>query len=201
MSKPSSLTLANRYQEGEVVADLLDTVVEAHGGLKRWNELETVIATVGEYYKLRIAAPGSSTAASRSALLELHASSRPSFGPYLRCAEQLSQPVQACGREPSAPEQPNLCCQSLAVDRRLCKYRTAGRRAFSREMPITQRHTISRHHLEANPRCSAAWTGLLEARGSLVEVLVEAASRGGTGYIMLELARYVADADVSAASE
>jgi hypothetical protein len=43
---------------------------------------------------------------------------------------------------------------------------------------------------------------LLEARGSLVEVLVEAASRGGTGYIMLELARDMyADADGSAASE
>jgi hypothetical protein len=30
-------------------------------------------------------------------------------------------------------------------------------------------------------RSSAAWTGLLEAYGSLVEVLVEAASSGGTG--------------------
>jgi hypothetical protein len=69
----------------------------------------------------------------------------------------------------------------LATDRRVG--------AFSREAPVTQRHTIDRHHLEANPRCSAAWTGLLEARGSLVEVLVEAASRGSTGYIMLELAR------------
>jgi hypothetical protein len=63
----------------------------------------------------------------------------------------------------------------------------AGLCALSRTVPVTQRHTIDRHHLEANLRCSAAWTGLLEARGSLVEVLVEAASRGGTGCIMLEL--------------
>jgi hypothetical protein len=57
--------------------------------------------------------------------------------------------------------------------------RSAGRRAFSRT--VTQRHTVDRYHLEADLRSSPGWTGLLEARGSLVEVLVEAASSGGTG--------------------
>src|SRR5207249_4214799 len=48
ISRPSSLTLANRYQEGEVMADLLGTVVEAHGGVERWNELETVTAHLAQ---------------------------------------------------------------------------------------------------------------------------------------------------------
>jgi hypothetical protein len=48
-------------------------------------------------------------------------------------------------------------------------------------MPVTQRHTISWHHLEADLRFRAAWSGLLEIHGSLVEVLVEVASSGGTG--------------------
>jgi len=45
------------------------------------------------------------------------------------------------------------------------------------------------HHLEADLRFSAAWTGLPEAHRSLVEVLVEAAASGACGHIMLELAR------------
>jgi len=40
---------------------------------------------------------------------------------------------------------------------------------------VTRRDTVDRHHL------STGWTGLLEAHGSLVEVLVEAASSGETG--------------------
>ena len=55
-------------------------------------------------------------------------------------------------------------------------------------MPVTQRHTVDRHHLEADLRFSADWTGLLEANGSLVEVPVDAASSDGE-HIMLELAR------------
>lgn len=61
---------------------------------------------------------------------------------------------------------------------------SAGRCAFPRRVPVTQRHIADQHHLEANLRSSAAWTGLLEAHGSLVEVLVETASGGGTGTIV-----------------
>jgi hypothetical protein len=56
-------------------------------------------------------------------------------------------------------------------------------------VPVTQRHVVDRHHLEANLRFSAAWTGLPEAHRSLVEVLVEAAASSACGHIMLELAR------------
>jgi len=68
-------------------------------------------------------------------------------------------------------------------------YRTAGPRGFSRTVPVTQRHAVDRHHLEADLRFSAAWTGLPEAHRSLVEVLVEAASSSACGHIRLELAR------------
>jgi hypothetical protein len=56
-------------------------------------------------------------------------------------------------------------------------------------VPVTQRHAVDRHHLEADLRFSAAWTGLLEVHRSLVEVLVEAAAFSDDGHIMLELAR------------
>lgn len=59
-------------------------------------------------------------------------------------------------------------------------HRTAGLRAFCRTMPVTQRHTVDRHHLKADLRYRTGWTGL-ETYGSLVEYLVEAASSGGTG--------------------
>lgn len=66
---------------------------------------------------------------------------------------------------------------------------SAGPRGFSWTVPVTQRHVVDRHHLEANLRFSAAWTGLPEAHRSLVEVLVEAAASSACGHIMLELAR------------
>jgi hypothetical protein len=62
-------------------------------------------------------------------------------------------------------------------------------RAFSRTVPVTQRHAVDRHHLKADLRFSAAWTGLPEAHRSLVEVLVEAAASSACGHIMLELPR------------
>jgi hypothetical protein len=46
---------------------------------------------------------------------------------------------------------------------------------------VTQRHVVDRYHLEADLRFNAAWTGLLEAHGSLVEILVEAATSSGAG--------------------
>jgi hypothetical protein len=48
-------------------------------------------------------------------------------------------------------------------------------------MPVTQRHTVDRHHLEADLRSGIGWTDLLEAHESLAEVLVETASSDGTG--------------------
>src|SRR5213593_2853518 len=57
----------------------------------------------------------------------------------------------------------------------------SARRAFSRIVPVTQRHAIDRHHLETNSRFSVAWAGPLETHESLAEVLVEAASSGGAG--------------------
>ena len=56
-------------------------------------------------------------------------------------------------------------------------------------MSVTQRHAVDRHHLEADLRFSAAWTGLPDAHRSLVEVLVEAVASSACGHIMLELAR------------
>jgi hypothetical protein len=38
---PACFRIAELIQEEEVMTDLLDNVVEAHEGLKRWNELET----------------------------------------------------------------------------------------------------------------------------------------------------------------
>jgi hypothetical protein len=58
---------------------------------------------------------------------------------------------------------------------------TAARRAFSQSAPVTQRHIFKQHHREADLRSSTGRARLLEADGSLVEVLVEAASNGGTG--------------------
>jgi hypothetical protein len=43
------------------------------------------------------------------------------------------------------------------------------------------RHTIDRHHLEAKPSTQYRLDWLLEIHGSLVEVLVEAASSGDAG--------------------
>ncbi len=52
-SKPSSATLANRKgspepQKEEATTDRLDHVVEANGGLQRWNELDTVSARLAQ---------------------------------------------------------------------------------------------------------------------------------------------------------
>src|ERR1700678_145018 len=32
------------HERGRVMSDLLDTVIEAHGGLERWNELDAISA-------------------------------------------------------------------------------------------------------------------------------------------------------------
>lgn len=58
-----------------------------------------------------------------------------------------------------------------------------GQRTSSRTAPVTQRHTVDRHHLEGNLRSSADWTGLLEAARPWVagQVHVEAASSSGMG--------------------
>ena len=59
--------------------------------------------------------------------------------------------------------------------------RSAGQRAFSRTALVAQRHTFDRHRAEAGLRFSTGWTGLPETYESLVEVLAETASSGGTG--------------------
>ena len=46
--------------------------------------------------------------------------------------------------------------------------RSAGRRAFSRIVPVTQRHTVERHHLEANRAVGSFQTGLAARRGRIL---------------------------------
>ena len=58
--------------------------------------------------------------------------------------------------------------------------RTAGVCAFSRTALVAQRHTVDRHRAEADIGFSTGWTGLPETDGSLVEVLADTASSGGT---------------------
>jgi len=69
-----------------------------------------------------------------------------------------------------------LICMAARLHRLDPAAAQAGRRAFSRTAPLTQRHTVGRHHLEADLRSSTGWTGLPEDHGSLVEVHAEAAS-------------------------
>jgi hypothetical protein len=63
----------------------------------------------------------------------------------------------------------------------------AGRRAFSRTAPVTQRHIVDRHHLEADLRFSVGWTGLLEVYGSLVRFLPRQHPAAARPHIMPEL--------------
>ena len=60
-------------------------------------------------------------------------------------------------------------CRSVRLQRTgwkgLIQYITAGRRAFSRIVPVTQRHTVDRHHLEANRAVGSFHTGLAARRG------------------------------------
>src|SRR5262245_58749002 len=73
--------------------------------------------------------------------------------------------------------------------------RTAGRRAFSWTVPVTQRHTADQHHLKANFRPRTGWTGLLAAQGSLAEVLSKQHPAATQAYHAAAGARY-ADPDV-----
>src|SRR6266566_635605 len=73
---------------------------------------------------------------------------------------------------------------------------TAARRALSADLSITQRHRVGRHRVEADLRFSAAWTGLRKGHGSMVEVLLEAASDCGTAHHVEADGRYAACACV-----
>lgn len=66
---------------------------------------------------------------------------------------------------------------------------TAGRRAFSRAVPVTRRHTVDGIILRPTFEPGTGWTGPLEVHGSLVEVLVEAASSGDRAHHAGALAR------------
>src|SRR5260370_37240013 len=46
--------------------------------------------------------------------------------------------------------------------------RSAGRRAFSRIVPVTQRHTVERHYLEASRAVGSFRTGLAARRGRML---------------------------------
>jgi hypothetical protein len=73
--------------------------------------------------------------------------------------------------------------------------RSAGRRAFSWTVPVTQHHTADRYHLKANLRPRTGWTGLLAAQGSLAEVLSKQHPAAARAYHAGAGARY-ADPDV-----
>jgi hypothetical protein len=47
-------------------------------------------------------------------------------------------------------------------------HRRGGWRAFSRIVPVTQRHSVERHHLEANRAVGSFHTGLAARRGRML---------------------------------
>ena len=93
-----------------------------------------------------------------------------------------------------------FCATSTVIHRQPLNVHSGGTGRVLPTVTVTQRNAEDRHHLEVDLRFSAAWTGLLEARGSLAGVLVEAASRGGTGTSCWNWRAVRVDADGSAAS-
>ena len=61
-----------------------------------------------------------------------------------------------------------LCMPELMAAKLAATRITAGRRAFSRIVRVTQRHTVDRHHLEANRAVGSCRTGLAARLGHML---------------------------------
>jgi len=65
----------------------------------------------------------------------------------------------------------------------------SARRAFSRAVPGTRRHTVDRHHLKANLRPSTGWTGMLAPVGRAGRGSCRGSIQRRRGHIMVALTR------------
>ena len=120
------------------------------------------------------------------------AAMQPGQHPHQAQQATVRRPVKPAARMQERRDHEHKTSRSgrpISANRQTPQPPRTGLCAFSRTVSVTQRHAVDRHHLEADLRFSAAWTGLPDAHRSLVEVLVEAVASSACGHIMLELAR------------